>query len=224
MELLSSKIAVSLQIIIDIRRNTNKSCDRFGRLQAAFTVMDAREHLSPDAVLDLAVLGLLSERPRTAAEVVAIIKRLGGARFQPTSDVIAGRMATLIEAGLLHALPDELAGEARWQPAPSGRAHVQRLLMRPSAAPVNALAAVCACLKICFLELLEPEARDAVLDDLMAAHRRALRQAQGALSGCPCRCFFVQRHLAREVERWESELIWLEALAGEVAPARAWRR
>lgn len=49
----------------------------------------------------------------------------------------------------------------------------------------------------------------------MAAHRRAFSHAQGALAGCPCRCAFVQRYLARDVERWEAELTWLEALAGE---------
>jgi hypothetical protein len=54
----------------------------------------------------------------------------------------------------------------------------------------------------------------------MAAHRRALHQAQAALAGCPCRCAFVQRYLARHVERWEAELIWLGALAGEVETAR----
>jgi hypothetical protein len=57
----------------------------------------------------------------------------------------------------------------------------------------------------------------------MAAHRRALSRAQAALVGCPCRCAFVQRYLARDVERWEAELVWLEALAGEVATAPRWR-
>jgi hypothetical protein len=133
-------------------------------------------------------------------------------------------MADLIEAGLLSAVPDNAAGEARWQPAASGHAHLQRLLMTPSASPVDALATLCASLKICFLEMLEPEAQDAVMVDLMAAHRRALSQAQAALSTCPCRCVFVQRCLARDVERWEAELIWLEALVGEVAPARLLRR
>lgn len=186
--------------------------------------MDACEYLSSGAVLDLAVLGVVSEQARSAAEVITVVKRLGGGRFQPTSDVIAGRMGKLVEAGLLAPVPDDDGDEVRWQPTASGRAHVQRLLMMPSAPPLDALAAVCACLKICFLEVLDPEARDAVLDDLMAAHRRALRQAVAALSACPCRCISVQRYLAREVERWESELSWLEALAGDLAPAGAWRR
>jgi DNA-binding PadR family transcriptional regulator len=186
--------------------------------------VDTDRVLSPSNLLDLAILGILSERARTAAEVVTIVKRLGGARFQPTSDVIEGRMAALVEAGLLTALPDDLPGEVRWRPAAGGRAHVQRLLMTPSASPVEALAAVCASLKICFLEMLEPAEQDAVMVDLMAAHRRALSQAQAALSTCPCRCAFVQRSLARDVERWEAELIWLEALVSEIAPVRAWRR
>jgi DNA-binding PadR family transcriptional regulator len=191
------------------------------------TAMDACDFLSPRNVLDLAVLGVASERARTAAEVISVVKRVGGARFQPTADVIAGRIAALAEAGLLTSTPDAApardSDEVRWLPSPSGHARVQRLLTTQSASPADALAAVCACLKICFLEMLEPEARDAVIVDLMAAHRRARDQAQAALAGCPCRCAFVQRYLARDVERWESELIWLEALAGEVESARPWR-
>ena len=184
--------------------------------------MDAGDFLSPSAVLDLAVLGVASERARTTAEVIAVVKRVGGARFQPTADVIAGRIAALAEAGLLALAPGSAVG-GPWRPSAAGRAQVQRLLMMPSGSPVDALAAVCACLKICFLDLLEPAARDAVIDDLMAGHRRALHQAQAALTGCPCRCAFVQRYLARDVERWEAELGWLEALASEVETARPWR-
>jgi Putative AphA-like transcriptional regulator len=189
--------------------------------------MDAGDFLSPSAVLDLAVLGIASERARTAAEVISVVKRVGGVRFQPTADVIAGRIAALAEAGLLTSAPDgalgRTSGEIRWRPSASGRTHVQRLLMTQSAPPAGALAAVCACLKICFLDVLDPDARGTVIVDLMAAHRRALTQAQAALTGCPCRCASVQRYLARDVERWEAELVWLEALAGEVATAPRWR-
>jgi hypothetical protein len=184
--------------------------------------MDAGDVPSPGNVLDLAVLGVASERARTTVEIVAVVKRVGGARFQPTVDVIGGRIAALAEAGLLTPAPGSAAA-GPWRPSAAGRAHVEQLLMMPSGSPVAALAAVCTCLKICFLDLLEPGARDAVIDDLMAGHRRALDEAQAALSGCPCRCAFVQRCLARDVERWEAELGWLEALANEVETARPWR-
>jgi hypothetical protein len=184
--------------------------------------MEAGDLLSPSKVLDLAVLGVASERARTTVEITAVVKHVGGARFQPTADVIGGRVAALAEAGLLTPTPGAPA-EGPWRPSAAGRAHVERLLMMPSGSPVAALAAVCACLKICFLDLLEPAARDAVIDDLMAGHRRALDEAQAALSGCPCRCAFVQRCLARDVERWQAELGWLEALVNEVETARPWR-
>ena len=58
----------------------------------------------------------------------------------------------------------------------------------PSGPPVHALAAACACLKLCFLELLQPDAREAVIEDLLAAHRHALDDAQAALTGCAWRC------------------------------------
>jgi hypothetical protein len=170
-------------------------------------------------VLGLAVLGVVSERVRTTAEVIALVKCIGGTRFQPTRDVIAGRIAGLAEAGLL--VPAAGAGaDARWRPSAAGRAHVQRLLMIPGGSPGNALATICACHKICFLDLLEPAARDAVIGDLRAGHRCALHEARAALTGCPCPCSFVKRYLARDVERREAELRWLEALAREVEAAR----
>jgi hypothetical protein len=186
---------------------------------ARSTIMDACALLSPSEVLDLAVLGVTSERARTAAEVVAAVKHVGAARFQPITDVIVGRVVALAEAGLLTSAPSAPTGELVWRPSPAGQAHMQRLLLMPSGSPANALAAVCACFKLCFLELLQPAAREAVVEDLVAVHRRALGQAQAALAGCPCRSGFVQRWLARDVERWEAELCWLEGLARECATA-----
>lgn len=85
---------------------------------------------------------------------------------------------------------------------------------------MGALAAICTCLEICFLAVLDPVARDAVMDDLMVAHRHALHEARVALACCPGRSAFVQRYLAREVERWEAELVRLEGLVGKVEAIR----
>jgi DNA-binding PadR family transcriptional regulator len=186
-------------------------------------MMEACASLSPSEVLDLAVLGVTSERARSAAEVIAAVKHIGAARFQPTADVIVGRVVALAEAGLLNATRNASSSEAVWRPSPAGQAYIERLLLRPGGAPVHALAAVCASLRFCFLGLLQPAAREAVVKDLVAAHRRALDEGQAALTGCPCRCGFVQRWLARDVARWEAELCWLEALASEFASARRLR-
>jgi hypothetical protein len=185
--------------------------------------MDAGDLLSPSQVLDLAVLGVTSERARTAAEVVAAVKEVGTARFQPVTDVIVGRVGALAEAGLLSPARTRAGGEAVWRPSSAGRGYMERLLLTPSGPPVHALAAACACLKLCFLELLQPDAREAVIEDLLAAHRLALGQAQSALTGCVWRCPLVQRCLTRDVERWEAEVGWLDSLAREFETARCVR-
>ena len=158
--------------------------------------MNAYGWSSPSNILDLAVLGVASERARSAPELLAAVRHIGGGRFQPTAEVVGGRIAALAEAGRLVPVAGEGAG-TRWRPSRAGQAHIRRLLLMRSGPPVDALAAVCAYLKICFLEMLEGAARRAVLDDLLAAHRSALSDAEAALAGCPCRCELVRRYLAR---------------------------
>ena len=82
--------------------------------------MDSGDLLSPSDVLDLAVLGMASERARTTAGVIAVVKRLGGTRFHPTADVVAGRVAALAEAGLLAPAPGAMEG-GPWRPSAGGR-------------------------------------------------------------------------------------------------------
>jgi hypothetical protein len=64
-----------------------------------------------------------------------------------------------------------------------------------------------------------------VLGDVIAANRRELARARAALERCPCQCRFVERCLAREVQRWEAELLWLEDLDVDLVawPASAHR-
>ena len=73
--------------------------------------MDVSAFLTPNDVLDLAVLGVTGERARTAQEIVAVVKRVGGPRFQPTGEVIADRVAALAEAGLVAPRPGRTSGE-----------------------------------------------------------------------------------------------------------------
>jgi Putative AphA-like transcriptional regulator len=167
---------------------------------------------SPGNVLDLAVLGVLSEQPASAPEVVASVRRVGGVSFQPTAEVVNGRIAALARAGLLAPAPDQLADQPCWRSSQAGRARLHDLLMLPSGSPEEAMAGVCARLKICFVDMLEPEARGAMLDDLLGAHRRELARARAALGRCERSWPFARRCLVRDVERWEAELGWLEAL------------
>ena len=65
---------------------------------ASTTVMRA------DTAVDLALLGLLAERPRSLRELVGCIKLVGGDRFTPTSAFIEGRAAHLIELDCIDAV------------------------------------------------------------------------------------------------------------------------
>ena len=169
---------------------------------------------TPGHVLDLAVLGVVSEQPAGAPEVVAAVRRVGGgASFQPTADVVHGRIAALARAGLLVPASDQASGQRCWRASQGGRLRLRDLLVLPSGSPGEALAAVCVRLKICFVDMLDREARGAMLDDLLGAHRRELALARAALERRPHPSPFARRCLVRDVERWEAELAWLEALS-----------
>jgi hypothetical protein len=55
---------------------------------------------SPGNVVDLAVLGVASERAHSLRALIGAVRHIGGGRFQPTAEVVAGRIAALAEAGL----------------------------------------------------------------------------------------------------------------------------
>jgi hypothetical protein len=75
--------------------------------------------MSSNGAVDLALLGLLAEGPRSRRELVGSIKVVGGDRFTPTSAFIEGRVADLVESG--HLEPQRHGDESC--ATPSGTAH-----------------------------------------------------------------------------------------------------
>lgn len=67
--------------------------------------MSTSDSSSPSNVIDLAVRGVLNERAYSSRELLAAVRHIGGGRFQPSAEVVAGRIAALAEAGLLAPLP-----------------------------------------------------------------------------------------------------------------------
>lgn len=172
--------------------------------------------MKPSQLIDLAVLGILSEGPAPAATLARLVKRLGAPGFVPTTDVIDTRIGHLLAEGSLAP-----RGGAMLALTARGRERIRELLRAGGPSPAEALGAACQRLRVCLLDLLPAPAREEVIADMIACHRRELDQARDALKRCPCRCRFVERCLAREVERWESELGWLASFAGET-PAPGW--
>jgi hypothetical protein len=183
--------------------------------------MAALSAMATTEVLDLAILGVTSYGPTTCETIVRVVQRIGGAKFRPTGEVIGNRMGALLEAGCLISLDPE-ESPARIELSAMGRSAIQRLLHRSTLGPGEALGAVCQTLRLCLLELMPPDLRREVVGDVIAANRRELARARAALERCPCQCRFVERCLARDVQRWEAELLWLEDLDVDLVawPAR----
>jgi hypothetical protein len=132
---------------------------------------------------NLALLGLVAERPRPADELVGAVKLVGGDRFTPTAAFIEGRVAHLVETGCLERRHDaDHPGATR-----SGKAHLAWLL----------------CLEV------DPGA--AGLWSFRAAGRRtAPRERAGDGAVDRLLCTVMERCLALEQAREALELRWMQ--------------
>jgi hypothetical protein len=161
--------------------------------------------INSSTAVDLALLGLLAERPRSMGELVGAVKVMGGDRFTPTSAFIEGRLAHLIEIGCLERRP----GSDRLGATPSGAAHLARLLCLDVDPGAAALWAFCTTLKLSLLDQVKAEYRRPVVEGLLCAGRRrvsTLEMTQWTVSGGPV----MERCLALEQEREALELRWMQ--------------
>ena len=160
--------------------------------------------MSSSTAVDLALLGLLAERPRLAHELVGAVKIVGGDRFTPTSAFIEGRLAHLIEAGCIERQRRRAPACDARRHGPSGAAALPR-----GRSGRAALRAFCTTLKLSLLDLVGTECRREVVATLLGAGRRrvsALEMAQWEERGGPV----IERCLALEQEREALELRWMQ--------------
>jgi DNA-binding PadR family transcriptional regulator len=170
--------------------------------------MASTAEMSSSTVVDLALLGLLAERPRLAHDLVGAVKIVGGDRFTPTSAFIEGRLAYLAETGCIERQRGEHQQGERLHATRAGTAHLARLLCL-EVDPAAALRAFCTTLKLSLLDLVGTECRREVVETLLCAGRRrlsALEMAQWEERGGPV----IERCLALEQEREALELRWLQ--------------
>ena len=169
--------------------------------------------LTPEDILDLAVLGAAAETALPVGALPIILREIGGDAVTPTADVVAGRAADLAARGLLVEAPT--LGGGAWAVATSaaGRRHARTLMQRPGPPVDSPLGAVADRLRLCLLDLLEPADRGAVLAQLEATRRERLGRLRRAETHCPCRHSFMRRWLAHETGRLDAELSWIGGLA-----------
>ena len=168
--------------------------------------------MSSSTAVDLALLGLLAERPRAIDDLVGAVKVIGGGRFTPTSAFIEGRTAQLVESGCL----ERESGSDRLSATRAGTAQLARLLCLELDSADATLWAFCTTLKLSLLDQVRAECRREAVATLLGAGRRrasALEMAQWAA----CDGRVMERCLALEQEREALELRWMQDAAA------AWR-
>jgi Putative AphA-like transcriptional regulator len=159
--------------------------------------------MSSSAAVDLALLGLLAERPRRIGELIDAVKMMGGERFTPTAAFIEGRVAHLIDMGCIERHGERLAATR------SATARLAQLLCLEVDPGVATLRAFCTTLKLSLLDLVGAECRRDAMTTLLGAGRRradALEMARWA----GCDGLVIERCLALEQEREALELRWLQ--------------
>lgn len=167
--------------------------------------------MSAGTAVDLALLGLLLERPRLADELIGAVKVVGGDRFTPTSAFIEGRLAHLIESGCI----EQQHGSKRLGATRGGAACLARLLRLEVDPGAAALWGFCMTLKLSLLDLVGAECRREVAATLLGASRRRASAPEMA-PWAACGGIVVERCLALEQEREALELRWLqEVMASE---------
>jgi DNA-binding PadR family transcriptional regulator len=163
--------------------------------------------MSSNGAVDLALLGLLAEGPRSGRELVGAVKVVGGDGFTPTSAFIEGRIADLVERG-------HLEEEGGWLHAtPSGAAELARLL-RQEIDPGATLRAFCTTLKLSLLDRVGADCRHEVIASLIGAGQRRARRlerARWAERGGS----MMERCRALEQQRAAFELRWMQDVMAE---------
>ena len=91
--------------------------------------------MSSSAAVDLALLGLLAERPRRIGELIDAVKMMGGERFTPTAAFIVGRVAHLIDMGCIERHGERLPRRAPRRPVWRNCSAWRSIRVRPPCGP-----------------------------------------------------------------------------------------
>lgn len=166
--------------------------------------MGSTAAMSSSTAVDLALLGLLAERPCLADELVGAVKAVGGDRFTPTAAFIEGRLMHLIETGCL----ERQHGSDRLSATRSGAAQLARLLCL-EVDPGAALWPFCTTLKLSLLDLVGADCRREAIARLLGAGRRRVSRLEMA-QWAECGGSVMERCLALEHEREALELRWMQ--------------
>lgn len=161
--------------------------------------------LGSKTLVDLALLGLLSDQRQPLPVLISLVKRAGGDRFTPTAMFIEERLLALITHGSVEvsSTDDQLCVTS------AGLAQITRLLrleLDPTAANLRSF---CATLKLCLLDLVDSNTRDEIVHMICTSRRCC--PAQGDASDLPT-CPMMTRYLVIEGKRQAHEEHWFDEI------------
>lgn len=164
------------------------------------------ERLQPHELIDLCLLILAADGHIPVGRALEVVQRMGAPEFQPTRDVVAGRVRQLRAAGSLalgDAAPDAMTAELRLTTL--GREYAASLVTTRRSPDCGHLR-LCFALKLALADLLPEADRRLVVDQLLREHDSAVREADTAARNCPAhtpalRAWWAQQAAQRHAER-----------------------
>lgn len=154
--------------------------------------------LDAEATLDLAVLGVVRQRPGALPVLCEHVQALVAPWLTPTTEVVVGRVARLREAGWVDAVPDA-AGEPTVLCTGPGTEACAELMRRPLRDPLDATGLAGEVVKLACLDLLDSADAMAVAADLVAARRLGQKRLRQRLAGAVASAPAVARGLEHQL-------------------------
>lgn len=177
---------------------------------------------TPKDATQLAILGVVCRAPALGTEIVSLVKHIVGRAWQPTSDVIAVTLEGLLGHGLVRRAD---AGRdwdtTRYTITDEGRQVLHDLLRAPLPGSTAGLDGSAVALKVCFLDLLEPDEQSAQITEMLGRYDVEIAHFREALARCACEWTYVPGWMELEVARLTAERDWFRGLRGRLTAAAA---
>ncbi|MTJ82463.1 MAG: hypothetical protein F8N37_15840 [Telmatospirillum sp.] len=150
--------------------------------------------------IDLAALGTAARGASDIAAIAVAIEDLVGHLWSPGARAVAGAVADLLAAGSLIATAGP-AGRQDLTTSAQGRWRLVGLLTRPTDCPACPAGLVGLTLKMAFIDLAPPSARQTGLDLADCVYERELPEWHRQCSSCPRRGVMGRMWLDIETDR-----------------------
>jgi DNA-binding PadR family transcriptional regulator len=169
--------------------------------------------LVPIETVRIAALGALATKPRTYGEIAADVRLFTSRIVGPSLDLMGISIELLRAEGVVETLPEDAdQKDPRLTLTPDGHEMLLRLLQAPIRSPNTELSRLVVALKMRFLHLLAPAARQAqvaMLRALTVAERQRFCELEEQSDGAN----LFKDWLALQIQLLDTRLAWLDGFS-----------